>query len=112
MIYTKLLFFFPKQSKERNKFIKEFLLFGKEIVEEICFLRNLCDREDICSSEEMDEILNSLDVAFEQDYYTYEDLMAYMENSIEKREFYFYNDTIWEGEIRKKIKVYQQQFKF
>lgn len=108
-IYIKLLLFFPKQTKERKRFIKQILFLKKGILEEIYFLRDLFNRKNLEYEEEIDVILNSLDLAFEQDYYDYDALMAYMESSIEKRELHFYNDIVKEGILLQKIKRYQQE---
>lgn len=102
--YLKLFLTFPKQRKERIHFKEEILSFCRSLYKENTFLRSVL--KEGLNDEEIEEILNSFDLAFQKDYEYYDGLIGYMESSIEKHELHFYKQKQDESTLCKQMKKY------
>lgn len=107
--YIKLILIFPKQPSERNLFIKQLFKFKDILIEEIKFLEYLIKISKSANEEKIYEILDILDFAFEQEYLYYDDIVSYMEKSIDNNQLNFSNVSSKESIILTKIKLYKSE---
>lgn len=107
--YIKLMIVFPKQLHERKLFIRQMIEFKNSLIEEIKFLNYLISISNLVNEEEIDEILDDMDITFEQEYLYYDDIIDYMEKCIGNKELHFSNNFIKESVIIKKIKLYKNK---